>query len=219
VAHPHRDIEAEIPRLRRYARALTRDLNAADDLVQECLTRALGKLQLWQRGTDLRAWLFTILHNQYVNHLRRSVREGAAVGLSEREPLLANPPQQGHWLELRDVERAMAKLPDAQRSVILLIGLEGMSYEAVAAVLDVPVGTVRSRLSRGREALRKLSGITEPADGRKHDARPGRARREAKANGPAVARGRLRPHRPAGRPSNRSPRYPAEPITARHRAA
>jgi RNA polymerase sigma-70 factor (ECF subfamily) len=106
VADPHRDIEAEIPRLRRYARALTRDFVAADDLVQDCLTRALGKLHLWQRGTDLRAWLFTILHNQYVNHLRRTAREGTAVGLSEREPLLARAPQQGRRLELRDLDRA-----------------------------------------------------------------------------------------------------------------
>ena len=159
----HRSIEAEIPRLRRYARALARDVAAADDLVQDCLTRALGKLHLWQEGTDLRAWLFTILHNQYVNHVRRAVREGAAVGLSETEPMLTRAPQQGKRLELRDLERAMAKLPEEQRSVILLVGLEGMRYEEVADVLGVPVGTIRSRLSRGRE-------VAAPADG--HRARP-----------------------------------------------
>ena len=158
MADIHRDIEAEIPRLRRYARALTRDVVTADDLVQDCLTRALGKLHLWQDGTDLRAWLFTILHNQYVNHIRRAVREGSAVGLNESEPLLSRAPQQGKRLELRDLERAIAKLPDEQRIVILLVGLEGMRYEEVAAVLDVPVGTIRSRLSRGREALRRLTG-------------------------------------------------------------
>ncbi len=152
----HLEIQAEIPRLRRYARALTRDPIAADDLVQDCLTRALCKLHLWQRGTDLRAWLFTILHNQYVNYVRRSVREGAVVGLSDNEPFLTRAPQQGQRLELRDLERAMAKLPEEQRSAILLVGLEGMRYEEVAAVFDVPVGTIRSRLSRGREALRRL---------------------------------------------------------------
>ena len=152
MADPHRDIEAEIPRLRRYARALTRDVVAADDLVQDCLTRALGKLHLWQDGTDLRAWLFTILHNQYVNYIRRAVREGSAVGLNESEPLLSRAPQQGKRLEMRDLERAIAKLPEEQRIVILLVGLEGMRYEEVAVVLDVPVGTIRSRLSRGREA-------------------------------------------------------------------
>jgi len=165
VADPYREVEAEIPGLRRYARALTRDLVEADDLVQDCLTRALGKLHLWQRGTDLRAWLFTILHNQYVNHVRRTAREGAAIGLSGREPLLARAPQQGSRLELRDLERAIAKLPGMQRSVILLVGMEGMSYGEVAAVLDVPVGTIRSRLSRGREALRRLTGVAQTRDG------------------------------------------------------
>ena len=154
-----RKIEEEIPRLRRYARALTRDITAADDLVQDCLTRALSKVHLWQEGTDLRAWLFTILHNQYVNHVRRAVREGAAVALSDTEPLLTSAPNQGKRLELRDLERAIAKLPDEQRSVLLLVGLEGMRYEEVASVLDVPVGTIRSRLSRGREMLRQLMGM------------------------------------------------------------
>ena len=158
MADTHHDIEAEIPRLRRYARALTRDVVSADDLVQDCLTRALGKLHLWQEGSDLRAWLFTILHNQYVNHIRRAVREGATVALNETEPMLSRAPQQGKRLELRDLERAIAQLPEEQRSVILLVGLEGMRYEEVAAVLDVPVGTIRSRLSRGREALRRLTG-------------------------------------------------------------
>jgi len=164
VADTYREIEAELPRLRRYARALTRDAVTADDLVQDCLTRALGKLHLWQPGTDLRAWLFTILHNQYVNHIRRAVREGSAVGLSESEPLLSRAPQQGKRLELRDLERAIAKLPEEQRAVILLVGLEGMRYEEVAVVLDVPVGTIRSRLSRGREALRRLTGAAPDED-------------------------------------------------------
>lgn len=155
----YREIEAEIPRLRRYARALTRDLAAADDLVQDSLARALGKMHLWHKGTDLRAWLFTILHNQYVNSIRRSVREGTKVGLGDNDALLSRAPQQGHRLELRDLERAIAKLPDEQRTAILLVGLEGMRYEEAAAVLGVPVGTVRSRLSRGRDALRKLVGV------------------------------------------------------------
>ncbi|HEV2302325.1 MAG TPA: sigma-70 family RNA polymerase sigma factor [Stellaceae bacterium] len=159
MADTYRDIAAEIPRLRRYARALTRDIVMADDLVQDCLARALGKLHLWQEGTDLRAWLFTILHNQYVNHVRRSVREGSPVGLTDSEPLLTRAPHQGQRLELRDLERAIAKLPQEQRAVILLVGLEGMRYEEVAAVLDVPVGTIRSRLSRGRESLRRLMGM------------------------------------------------------------
>jgi RNA polymerase sigma-70 factor, ECF subfamily len=180
VADIHRSIEAEIPRLRRYARALARDVASADDLVQDCLARALGKIHLWQEGTDLRAWLFTILHNQYVNQVRRAVREGAAVGLSETEPMLTRAPHQGKSLELRDLERAIAKLPEEQRSVILLVGLEGMRYEEVADVLGVPVGTVRSRLSRGRDALRRLMGIVPDRQAEMIMARPEALRR---ANG------------------------------------
>ena len=152
-------IETEIPRLRRYARALTRDGVAAEDLVQDCLTRALGKLHLWQQGTDLRAWLFTILHNQYVNFVRRAARECVAVGLSETEPLLACSADQAKRLELRDLERAIAHLPEEQRATLLLVGLEGLRYDEAARELDVPVGTVRSRLSRGRENLRRRLGI------------------------------------------------------------
>src|SRR6204780_5095426 len=90
-----RKIEAEIPRLRRYARALTRDALAADDLVQDCLVRGLAKQHLWEEGTVLRTWLFTILHNQYVNQVRRAVREGAAVSITECEPSLTKSPDQG----------------------------------------------------------------------------------------------------------------------------
>ena len=151
-------IEQEIPRLRRYARALTRDPSSADDLVQDCLTRALNKAHLWREGTDLRAWLFTILHNQHVNRVRRSVREGVAVNASDSEPALVESPSQFSRIELRDLERALAQLPEEQRQVVLLVGLEGLRYEAVAEIMGVPVGTVRSRLSRGREALRQLMG-------------------------------------------------------------
>jgi RNA polymerase sigma-70 factor (ECF subfamily) len=103
-------IEAEIPRLRRYARALTRDASAADDLVQEALTRGLLKQHLWVEGTNLRAWLFTIMHNQYVNSVRRAVREGAAVEISETEPSLSCAPSQLKSLELRDLDLALGKL-------------------------------------------------------------------------------------------------------------
>ena len=141
-------LEAEIPRLRRYARALTRDAARADDLVQSGLVRAIAKQHLWQPGTDLRAWLFTILHNQHVNEVRVAVREGVTASIDES-------------LELRDLEAAIAKLAPEQRQVILLVGLEGMHYEEVALILGVPVGTVRSRLSRGREQLRRLMDMDE----------------------------------------------------------
>jgi RNA polymerase sigma-70 factor (ECF subfamily) len=155
-----RMFEAEIPRLRRYARALTRDVVRADDLVQSCLTRAVAKQHLWQPGTDLRAWLFTIMHNQHVNDVRRSVRDGNNVEV-DKAPTLAVQSNAIPTLQLRDLERAIGKLPPEQRQVILLVGLEGMAYEEVAKVLKIPVGTVRSRLSRGRDQLRRLMGMDE----------------------------------------------------------
>ena len=172
-------IEAEIPRLRRYARALTRDVARADDLVQSCLTRALAKQHLWQAGTDLRAWLFTILHNQHVNDVRRSVREGVAVAIEDMAPVLSVQPRATAALELRDLEAAIAKLAPEQRQVILLVGLEGMQYEEVALILGIPVGTVRSRLSRGREQLRRLMDVGEEATPRGMPAAESAGRRRA----------------------------------------
>ena len=164
-------LQNEIPRLRRYARALTRDATRADDVVQSCLVRAIAKEHLWEPGTDLRAWLFTILHNQNVNEIRRSVREGVVVAMEDVAPVLTVAPRAGAFLQLRDLERAIRLLPEEQRQVILLVGLEGMRYEEVAAVLDIPIGTVRSRLSRGRQMLRRLMDTRDESDatfGRPH---------------------------------------------------
>jgi RNA polymerase sigma-70 factor, ECF subfamily len=172
-------IEAEIPRLRRYARALTRDVTRADDLVQSCLTRALAKQHLWQPGTDLRAWLFTILHNQHVNDVRRSVREGVTVAVEEMAPVLTVHPGAMAALELRDLETAIGKLAPEQRQVILLVGLEGMQYDEVALILGVPVGTVRSRLSRGRDQLRRLMDMVDDAPPRTTQATEPAGRRRA----------------------------------------
>lgn len=160
----HRRIEAELPGLRRYARALVRDVSDADDLVQECLARALSKLDLWREGSNLRAWLFTILHNQYVNRVRRAIRTGTTIEFDEADLPLRLPAMQEKRLELRDLDRALGRLPAEQRAVILLVGLECMPYCDVAAALGIPVGTVRSRLSRGRTALRALMGF-EPDRG------------------------------------------------------
>ena len=156
-------LEPQIPRLRRYARSLTQDISRADDLVQSCLVRALAKEHLWQRGTDLRAWLFTILHNQHVNDVRRLVREGTVVSVEDVAPNLAAAPSAGIALELQDVEQAIAALPREQRTVVVLAGREGKRYEEIAATLGVPVGTVRSRLSRARARLRALIGVDAPA--------------------------------------------------------
>src|SRR5881398_2039816 len=159
-------IEAEIPRLRRYARALTRDAVRADDLVQNCLLRAIAKQHLWQTGTDLRAWLFTILHNQNVNDVRHSAREGSNVSIEDAAPMLTTQSNAFDTVQLRDLEAAIAKLPQEQSQVILLIGLEGMRYDEVALTLGVPIGTVRSRLSRGRDQLRELIGMGDEISGK-----------------------------------------------------
>jgi RNA polymerase sigma-70 factor, ECF subfamily len=157
-------VEQEIPRLRRYARALTRSAERADDLVQDTLLRALSKAHLWQPGTDLRAWLFTVMHNQHVNLVRRAMRDEGAVDIDQLSSSLVATTDPTASRQLHELDRALGCLPEEQRAVILLVGLEGMSYEAASEVLNVPIGTVRSRLSRGRDALRRLMGLPPRAD-------------------------------------------------------
>jgi RNA polymerase sigma-70 factor (ECF subfamily) len=144
---------ALIPRLRRYARALVGDRAAADDLVQDTLERAWAKLHLFRRGTDLRAWMFTVMHNVHVNQVRAARPTDA---LEDDMPELAQRAVQGDALLVRDLERALAALPAAQREVLLLVALEDLSYEEAANVLGIPIGTVMSRLARAREKLRVL---------------------------------------------------------------
>jgi RNA polymerase sigma-70 factor (ECF subfamily) len=172
-------LEIEIPRLRRYARALTRDAARADDLVQSCLLRAISKHHLWQEGTNLRAWLFTILHNQHVNEVRRSAREGVTIPVEEMASEMPVEANAIDSLKLRDLNRAIGRLADDQRQVILLVGLEGMRYEEVAEILGIPVGTVRSRLSRGRETLRVLMGMREETAGASARVKSASSEREA----------------------------------------
>jgi RNA polymerase sigma-70 factor (ECF subfamily) len=142
-----------IPRLRRYARALVGERATADDLVQDTLERAWSKLHLYRRGTDLRAWLFTVMHNVHVNRLRAA---RPADPLEDEMPELAQRATQGDALLVRDLERAVAALPEGQRQVLLLVALEDLSYEETARVLDIPIGTVMSRLARAREKLRSM---------------------------------------------------------------
>jgi len=141
-----------IPRLRRYARALVGDRYAADDLVQDTLERAMNKFHLWRPGSDLRAWLFAIMHNVYVNQLRsRAARPETALDDGD---LLAQALPDTDRLELRDMQTAIAALPAEQREVILLVALEQLSYAEVSRALGIPMGTVMSRLFRARERLR-----------------------------------------------------------------
>jgi RNA polymerase sigma factor (sigma-70 family) len=142
-----------IPRLRRYARALAGDRASADDLVQDTLERAWAKLHLYRRGTDLRAWLFTVMHNVHVNKIRAA---RSTDPLDDEMPELAQRAAQSDALVVRDLDRAIARLPAEQRAVLLLVTLEEMSYEQVARTLGIPIGTVMSRLSRAREKLRAM---------------------------------------------------------------
>jgi RNA polymerase sigma-70 factor (ECF subfamily) len=141
-----------IPRLRRYARALTGERTAADDLVQDTLERAWTKLHLWRSGSDLRAWLFTIMHNVHVNQVRS--RGAPTLPIDEDMPDAPVRPTQSDLLEVRDVEAALRRLPAEQREVLLLVALEHLSYQQSADTLGIPIGTVMSRLARARERLR-----------------------------------------------------------------
>ena len=149
-----RQLTELIPRLRRYARALCGpDGHAADDLVQDCLERALQRRHQWMPGTNLRAWLFTIMHNLYVNGVRRHVNGPDFVALENDR---ADPDNQrpDRAVVIDELERALLTLPEDQRSILLLVSLEGLRYREVAEILDVPEGTVMSRLSRARQRLR-----------------------------------------------------------------
>ena len=154
-------LEAEIRRLRRYARALTRDAACADDLVQNCLTRALAKQHLWQRGTDLRAWLFTILRNQFYSDRRRAWRQ-APWDQDAAERIPGSSAEQSWAAELSDTARALSQLSDEQREALILVGAGGFSYEDAAAICHCAVGTVKSRVARARKSLLSLLEGDEP---------------------------------------------------------
>lgn len=161
-------LHAHLPRLRRYARALTHSREAADDLTQDTLERAWAKRALWSDGADasrpasLRAWLHAVMHNVFINGARKRRSDDSLDDLPDSANALC---EEGASAEtraaLRDLQRALVRLPDEQREVVLLVGLEQLSYAETADALGVPIGTVMSRLSRGRERLRQL--MDEPA--------------------------------------------------------
>ena len=154
-------LAAVIPRLRRYALVLTGNPARADDLVQDTLTRAWDKRSRWRQGSDLRAWLFTIMHNIFVNQLAAARRDAVNVSLDAEDENGAafqvsgddNPTAR---IELQEVMRQIQRLPAEQREVLMLVAIEGMHYEEVSAMLGIPIGTVMSRLSRARDKLRRM---------------------------------------------------------------
>jgi RNA polymerase sigma-70 factor (ECF subfamily) len=153
-------LEASIPSLRRYARSLVGSADRADDLVQDTLVRAIDKLHLWRPGSDMRAWLFAILYRQMISGLRRESRQPEAFGVL---PDASTPPTQIGAVRLDDLRRAFERLHLDHRAVLHLVAIEQMSYEEAAAVLQCPVGTVRSRLSRARAQLRLQLGEAREA--------------------------------------------------------
>jgi len=182
VAKAETTVLEHIPGLRRYARALAGNAAEADDLVQECLSRALARCRKMNDGRsddirNLRAYLFTILHNTHVDRLNERRRWCYTLPEEALDNLMARPAPQYGQLELHDLADALTRLPEEQRQAVLLVGYEGMTYKDAAAVLDVPIGTVMSRLSRGREALRRMMNGAPLADLRRVPAAPPRLRK------------------------------------------
>ena len=155
MADPAPLLEPLIPALRRYAYALTRDHTDADDLVQDTLERALSRWYLRRPDGELRAWLFTILRNLYINAWRRRRRQGPSVELDEAT-MPATAARQESVLEVHDVLAAIDQLPEEQKSLLLLVGVEDFSYDDAARLLGMPIGTVMSRLARARARLRSI---------------------------------------------------------------
>ena len=151
-------IEPLIPPLRRYARALVKDRAVADDLVQDCLECAVGRWHQRREDGDARTWMFSILHNLAVSRFRQAAFRGKHVSLDDvdDDTALGRRAAQEDQLTYSDVLEKVAELPEEQRSVLMLIAVEDLSYSEAARVLDIPVGTVMSRLSRARERLLKL---------------------------------------------------------------
>lgn len=153
-------LAAHVAQLRRYARALTGDAWAADDLVQDTLERACSRWRLWVAGTDLRAWLFTLMHNLFIDQARRALRRPTEPLDEQALESVAHEPATAQAL---DLQRCLLRLPDEQREALLLVTLQDLAYEDVARITGVPVGTVMSRLSRARARLREMMEGVEPA--------------------------------------------------------
>lgn len=157
-------VEPLIPPLRRYARSLLRDGSAADDLVQDCLERVIRSWHQRREDGDARTWAFTILHNLAVNRMRQAARRGAHIAIEDvQEGTFARPAVQEGTLRGHDLVAAVGTLPEEQRSVLLLVAVEDLSYAETARVLDIPIGTVMSRLSRTRERLSRIMEGEAPA--------------------------------------------------------
>ena len=148
-----RELLTLLPRLRRFARSLTRDGADADDLCQVALERALKARDQWQAGTRLDAWMYRIIRNGWIDEVRARTRRARTFAPEEAGEGVGAPGGAELKMEMHDVDRAMGELPDEQREVIALVLVEGLAYKEAAAILDIPMGTLTSRLTRGRQAL------------------------------------------------------------------
>jgi RNA polymerase sigma-70 factor, ECF subfamily len=157
---PRDGIVGQLPALRAFALSLTRDGSAADDLVQDTVVKAWSNIDKFEAGTNLRAWLFTILRNTFYSNRRKMVREVADVdgALTGR---LAEKPHHDGRLAMRDFRKAFDLLPAEQREALILVGASGFSYEEAAGMCGCAVGTVKSRANRGRKRLIELLGLVE----------------------------------------------------------
>jgi RNA polymerase sigma-70 factor (ECF subfamily) len=153
---------SHIPNLRAFAVSLCGDLDRADDLVQETLLKAWSHLHGFQEGTNLRAWLFTILRNTYFSDFRKRRREVDDDG-SRADRLSVHPGQQGH-LDMQDFRRALNLLPPDQREALVLVGAAGYSYEEAASISGCAIGTIKSRVNRARGKLVALLSVAGPAE-------------------------------------------------------
>ncbi len=160
---PHAAILQCLPNLRAFAISLTGDMDRADDLVQETITRALAHLHQFEPGTSMQGWLFTILRNQFHTTYRKRRRE-----IEDPDGIIAGqvviPPEQGGHLDLQDLQSALAKLPPQNREALLLVSAEGMSYEEAAQVCGINIGTIKSRVNRARTMLSTLMGLEGTRD-------------------------------------------------------
>lgn len=146
-------LEAELPHLRRYALSLTRDSEKADDLVQDCIVRALSRTQQYRDGTHLRRWLFTILRNINIDGHRRIARRGIHVPVEDHANDVKQPPSQEDHMELRQVDEKIGELRPCDRKILYLSVFTDLAQDQIAKRMEIPVGTVKSRLSRARQQL------------------------------------------------------------------
>jgi len=164
MKHLQHQLVSEIPALRRYARSLLKDVVSADDLVQDCLEKAWKNIDRYSLGTNIRAWLFTIMHNIFMNKIRKTKSMPEILDVDNFAEFNSDVASPSAPIEFKDLVTCMSNLPLYQREILSLIAVEGLSYKEVSNVLSIPIGTVMSRLHRAREELRKMMLESEITD-------------------------------------------------------